>query len=247
MSTPPTRPPHLVDDGYYVEPDDESRCHRCGGPNRSWHAPSPLWNAVMRGGDINGPWKWNEIICPTCFMVLAEGAGIAERWRLDARTVKVELATTTPSGRVWDPERDLWVEPEPLGERVPYQGWESARDRWARPEPIGRRFAWFGLGVCVGILLFALVFTIGRQLDATPSSGQTTDRIDLSPASSAALSGAPHAAAKQAGTGIETRSWPRPGDSGLGLPMAAEARSELGRSRQQLVPELLGEASGGAP
>lgn len=77
-----------------------------------WYVPSPLWNEVMRDGDIDGPWQWDEIICPLCFMELAEDKGIAHGWRLDATDVLVELKTTTPSGRVWDPTVDLWIEPE---------------------------------------------------------------------------------------------------------------------------------------
>lgn len=89
----------------------ESVCHRCAGPNVSWSAPSPLWNAVMRGGSIDGPWEFDELICPTCFAVLAEERGVASGWRIDARDVAVELETITPSGRVWSPERMLWVKP----------------------------------------------------------------------------------------------------------------------------------------
>lgn len=94
-----------------VEPHPESYCHRCGGPNVAWYAPSPLWNEVMRGGDIDGPWQWNEIICPTCFVVLARDAGIATRFRVDATDVRVPLTLVTPSGRVWDSVIELWVDP----------------------------------------------------------------------------------------------------------------------------------------
>jgi hypothetical protein len=86
----------------------EDTCGRCGGPNRVWYVPSPLWNAVMRGGSIEGTERWQGIVCPTCFMVLAENAGVAFQWRLDARDVRVELETTTPSGMVWDAATDLW-------------------------------------------------------------------------------------------------------------------------------------------
>ena len=93
--------------------NSETYCHRCGGPNVAWSAPSPLWNAVMRGGSIDGEWQWEEIICPTCFAVLAEAAGIAGVWRLDADQVHVELETVTPTGRVWNDALRLWVQPEP--------------------------------------------------------------------------------------------------------------------------------------
>jgi len=91
--------------------DPESYCHRCKGPNVSWSAPSPLWNEVMRGGDINGPWQYGEIICPTCFAVIAEELGIANYWQFNAPCTTRELKTVTPSGRVWDADCWLWVEP----------------------------------------------------------------------------------------------------------------------------------------
>jgi len=63
----------------------------------------------MRGGSINGPWEFHEIICPTCFMVLAEERGVARTWRLTAEVVTADLEIVTPSGRVWNEESDLWV------------------------------------------------------------------------------------------------------------------------------------------
>lgn len=96
----------------------ESECRRCGGPNRVWYAPSPLWNAVMRlGGSINGAEDFSGIICPTCFVVLAEERGIASMWRLDAREVHIELELTTPSGRTWSAATDRWVDPSEPGDR----------------------------------------------------------------------------------------------------------------------------------
>lgn len=108
------------------EDDTETRCRRCNGPNVSWSAPSPLWNAVMRGGSIDGPWEFGELICPTCFAVLAEERGIADGWKVAATTVHVPLETVTPSGRVWDESVGLWVLPE-SPERQP--------DDEARTEP----------------------------------------------------------------------------------------------------------------
>lgn len=90
-------------------PHPERHCGRCRGPNVSWTAPSPLWNQVMRGGDINAPELFGGIVCPTCFARTAEERGIAFGWRLNATDVRVELATTTPSGRVWDAHQWLWV------------------------------------------------------------------------------------------------------------------------------------------
>lgn len=87
----------------------ETYCHRCGGPNLSWSASSPLWNAVMRDNDING--EWNEIICPTCFVVLAKETGVTNEIFITTKKPKIELTTVTPSGRVWSEEKGLWVEP----------------------------------------------------------------------------------------------------------------------------------------
>lgn len=99
--------------GCSPEQHPESHCHRCGGPNIIWSAPSPLWNQVMRGGDINGTEIHDGIVCPNCFAVLAEQAGIADLWRLSAKRVHVPLQTVTPSGRVWDEQRQQWVDPQP--------------------------------------------------------------------------------------------------------------------------------------
>jgi hypothetical protein len=97
--------------GWHLEPDHpESHCHRCGNPNCSWSAPSPLWNYVMRGDDINGEEMYDGIVCPTCFMLLAEDAGVARGWYLTAREVLVPLKLTTPSGRVWSESAGVWVE-----------------------------------------------------------------------------------------------------------------------------------------
>lgn len=68
----------------------------------------------MRGGSINGPWEFGEMVCAACFMSLAEERGIASGWRVDAKTINVELETVTPSGRVWDEAVDLW-RPSPTG------------------------------------------------------------------------------------------------------------------------------------
>ena len=86
-------------------------CKRCGRGNTIWHAPSPLWNAVMRGGSIDGDPLYGDLVCATCFMELAEQRDIASGFKVLADRVNVELETTTPSGRVWDDERQLWTEP----------------------------------------------------------------------------------------------------------------------------------------
>lgn len=77
-----------------------------------WCAPSPLWNAVMRGGSVNGVEEFDGIVCPVCFAQLAEQRGIASVWRLSAEQVHVPLETVTPSGRTWDSDAWLWRERE---------------------------------------------------------------------------------------------------------------------------------------
>lgn len=89
-------------------------CRRCGANNPAWSAPSPLWNLVMRGNDINGSSRFGDMVCARCFMELAEEMGAASLWRVYPERVAQELVTTTPSGRVWDPDQWLWVEPPPM-------------------------------------------------------------------------------------------------------------------------------------
>lgn len=91
------------------EPWDESYCHRCSGPNIVWSAPSPLWNKVMRGDDINGKEIFDGIVCPVCFAFLAQDAGVAFGWRMAAVDVCVELKTRTPSGRTWNQKEWMWA------------------------------------------------------------------------------------------------------------------------------------------
>lgn len=89
----------------------ESFCHRCGGPNVIWSAPSPLWNFVMRDDDIDGEWKWNEIICPMCFVGLAEQKGVKGNWNFAPNTMTEGLIEVTPTGRVWNSKTWMWEEP----------------------------------------------------------------------------------------------------------------------------------------
>jgi len=88
--------------------DEHETCQRCGGHNPSWAAPSPLWNAVMRGGCIDGDPLFGDMVCVSCFIALAMEQGAASDFRVDARTVNVTLQTTTPSGRTWDDKSWLW-------------------------------------------------------------------------------------------------------------------------------------------
>ena len=93
------------------DPKGGEDCKRCGRSNVVWFAPSPLWNAVIRGGSIDGEPKFDDLVCAACFMQLAEEQGIATRFRVFAEEVNVDLETITPSGRVWDEDRWLWIGP----------------------------------------------------------------------------------------------------------------------------------------
>lgn len=56
----------------------EDFCHKCGRPNVVWFAPSSLWNLVVR---TKGE---PEMLCPTCFIRLAEEAGInGQAWKVE--------------------------------------------------------------------------------------------------------------------------------------------------------------------
>lgn len=84
----------------------EAACRRCGVPNITWTAPSPLWNHVMRakGRDL-----YDGIVCPGCFARLAEETGaVGGLWRLWAEDVLVPLGEVRSDGAVWNPVTWLW-------------------------------------------------------------------------------------------------------------------------------------------
>lgn len=91
------------------------RCGRCERRSFMWAAPSPLWNYVMRGNDINGDPLYGDLVCMSCFADLADLVLPDLTWRLVATNVPVDLTTITPSGRVWDDEAWLWRDPAPSG------------------------------------------------------------------------------------------------------------------------------------
>lgn len=78
----------------------EGLCELCGREYRVWAAASPLWNAVIRGGSINGEEDFNYL-CADCFMSLAVDRRIAASFQLRAEQT-IALETVTPSGRVWN-------------------------------------------------------------------------------------------------------------------------------------------------
>lgn len=91
---------------------EDEACRRCGGPNVVWSAPSPLWNLVMRGNDINAETQYADLVCIACFVEMSEEAGVMpKRWRVYADPEPAGLIYETPSGRVWDAERWLWMNP----------------------------------------------------------------------------------------------------------------------------------------
>lgn len=73
-------------------PHPEDHCHRCGGPNVTWHAPNDLWNQVMPD---------DGIVCPLCFIKAAADAGISTpSWRLGpsghAEPIVIERVSAGP-------------------------------------------------------------------------------------------------------------------------------------------------------
>ncbi len=91
---------------------EHESCRRCDGQNVMWSAQSPLWNYVMRDNDINGDPKFDDLVCIPCFISLAIEVGLPEHgWQLRLRPEPAGLIYETPSGRVWDEELFLWVEP----------------------------------------------------------------------------------------------------------------------------------------
>jgi hypothetical protein len=92
-----------------LRPHPEETCERCGGLNvLSWHAPSPLWNAVLRD-PVTREDRWS-IICPRCFAELAEesvvGSSAGWHWAPCGEPLP---EWDMGDGRIWDPERCLWV------------------------------------------------------------------------------------------------------------------------------------------
>lgn len=61
-----------------IEPTHpEAYCQKCGGINCTWYIASPLWNEIVRAN--NEP----EILCPLCFIRLAESRGVKPHaWEL---------------------------------------------------------------------------------------------------------------------------------------------------------------------
>lgn len=88
----------------------DERCVRCATEGVNWVAPSPLWNLVMRGGDINGEPAYHDLVCMKCFVDLAHRFELSGQWRLYLHPEPEGLVKVTPSGRTWDPEAWLWRE-----------------------------------------------------------------------------------------------------------------------------------------
>jgi len=90
----------------------EDRCECCGGRNMAWHAPSPIWNQVMR--DASGKEKWGGIVCPACFADIAQREGIdVPSWCLTIHEEDRKQLKACNSGlsmRIFDWIKCLWQE-----------------------------------------------------------------------------------------------------------------------------------------
>lgn len=81
MNSPETQSRHSVQRlvGPISHDHPEAKCEDCGGANVVWHAPSPIWNKVCRPEG----YRCDPMICPTCFVIRAEKAGIhSTSWRI---------------------------------------------------------------------------------------------------------------------------------------------------------------------
>lgn len=54
----------------------EDFCKKCGRPNIVWFGPNAIWNQAVRAA--NEP----EILCPVCFVQLAEAVGLGGVWKV---------------------------------------------------------------------------------------------------------------------------------------------------------------------
>lgn len=86
----------------------EATCEKCQRPNVwSWHAPSPLWNAVMRdretGADRYG------IVCPPCFEELAREVIGRAVWCFKPHDMDVRHLWEDSDGREWSEAECRWI------------------------------------------------------------------------------------------------------------------------------------------
>ena len=65
----------------------ELTCMICEREHPAWFAPNDLWNTVMRLPDGSDRYPFT---CPTCFAILAEGAGVATIFELRATPVEAQ-------------------------------------------------------------------------------------------------------------------------------------------------------------
>jgi hypothetical protein len=89
-------------------------------------------------------------------------------------STKIATPPTRPPQLVDD---GYYVEPKPVRRR-PYQGWDAGR-------PMPSWFAWWGLGVCVGIIVMALLITVQTAIDPAPRSAPVIPSAGTSEASAA--------------------------------------------------------------
>lgn len=55
-------------------------CRDCGKRYPPWHTDNAIWNLVVGGPDATD--DPGGLLCPTCFLVLAETSGLRRVWRL---------------------------------------------------------------------------------------------------------------------------------------------------------------------
>lgn len=90
-------------------PHPEDFCQRCNRSNIVWFAPNEIWNKAVRA--TGQP----EILCPVCFVELAEIVGITGVWQVSLQSTTAS-AEASMSDAEWDEYIDGLIEAHKKGE-----------------------------------------------------------------------------------------------------------------------------------
>ena len=85
-------------------PRPEDFCQRCNRSNIVWFAPNEIWNKAVRA--TGQP----EILCPVCFVELAEIVGITGVWKVSLQSTAALPEETADKGTVSDAEWDEYID-----------------------------------------------------------------------------------------------------------------------------------------
>lgn len=91
--------------------DPQASCDECGRPNIVWSAPNDVWNQVT--GHPAG-----LIICPVCFVQMANAAGFRDAWMLIPNHLVPERAFTVAAVRSAESVQE-WLRERQRGAGMP--------------------------------------------------------------------------------------------------------------------------------